>query len=95
MTEPIRLTVIRWQCPFCSCTRAKRATMAEHIARCWQNPAAQSCHTCEHRIEPSGDGFLEPFSPEGCARKIELPERGLPLNCSQWTHASPKGPPLD
>lgn len=87
--EPIRKPVVRWQCPHCSRTRAKRQAIAEHIARCWHNPDARSCFTCDHRWQPSGDGINEPFSPEGCSLGIQLPERGLPVHCPSHERIDP------
>lgn len=85
MTEPIRYPTVRWQCPFCLRTRAKRPVIREHIAHCYHNPAARGCLTCDLRIEPSGDGINEPFSAEDCRRGVEMPDRGLPVHCHLWS----------
>lgn len=52
---PIPVVVTRHQCPHCRITRAKRAAMVAHIARCWQNPAVRACKTCRH-YEPPQEG---------------------------------------
>lgn len=87
--EPIRKPVVRWECPHCHRTWARRSATTEHMARCWRNPATRSCFTCEHREEPSGDGIVEPFSPEGCRLGVPLPEVGLPLHCMSHQLAQP------
>lgn len=79
--EPIRKPVVRWQCGYCPRTLARRTAIVEHMDRCWRNPAARGCLTCVHRYEPSGDGIIEPFSPEGCRVGVPMPDNGLPIHC--------------
>ena len=48
LREPVAIKVTRYICPFCSRGRSKRTATAEHIERCWKNPAVKSCLTCVH-----------------------------------------------
>jgi hypothetical protein len=96
---PIALTVVRYRCPFCTRTRAKKATTAAHIARCWHNPEVRACLTCEHRdaggdacgCEPGcnwgNDG--QPYHPS-CGAGLDLGEDHRPVsNCPQWHPRDP------
>jgi hypothetical protein len=52
--EPV--TVTRYRCPFCHRSRSSKKATAEHIARCWLNPAVRSCKTCvNYDFWPAGD----------------------------------------
>ena len=56
LPAPVPVTVQRYECPFCKRRRSAKRTAAEHIARCWRNPAARACKTCEHWVnEPGGE----------------------------------------
>lgn len=48
MSQPIAFKTIRYRCPHCPRTGASKTRIAEHIGRCWTNPAARGCKTCEH-----------------------------------------------
>jgi hypothetical protein len=64
--EPIPVKVTRYRCPCCPRTASGKARMVEHIGRCWLNPEARGCKTCEH---------FEPYGPEwsdGCAVGVDL-----------------------
>lgn len=52
---PIRIQVVRWKCPACSKSYANKSATTAHIGRCWYNPAARSCKTCDHFIGRMGD----------------------------------------
>lgn len=53
---PVPVTVQRFECPFCRCRRSARKATADHIARCWLNPAARACKTCKFFTdEPDGE----------------------------------------
>lgn len=82
---PIPVVVTRHQCPFCRITRAKRAAIVAHIARCWRNPAARGCKTCEHfePADPDGPYPEHPGWPEGCAQEHDL-TAGLQADCPSW-----------
>jgi hypothetical protein len=68
MTEPIVITVRRHKCPHCARSCAKKAHTVAHIGRCWANPAARGCKTCEHfRQGPEGEGCAEGVSLAGSA----------------------------
>lgn len=79
--QPIVLQVVRYRCPFCTRARAKKTAATEHIARCWNNPAAKACKTCIH-YEPGEDGLYpgHPGFPETCGVERDL-TRGLHTNC--------------
>lgn len=82
---PVPFTVTRYRCPLCSRTRSSKKAIAEHIARCWFNPAARSCKTCEHYDAGyDADINAHPSSPETCHVGISLAD-GLPINCPKWT----------
>jgi len=51
---PEAVVVTRWRCPFCRRSRSHKKAAAEHIARCWLNPAARSCKTCAN-LSPGYD----------------------------------------
>lgn len=74
MPEPIALHVVRYRCPFCTRSRAKRATTEQHIARCWHNPEARACLTCEH-YDTGGDAC-------GCAPGCNWGNSGRPVTPS-------------
>lgn len=64
---PVVLQVTRYQCPFCTRARAKKAATEQHIARCWRNPEARACKTCIN-YEPAEEGPYpeHPGWPESC-----------------------------
>ena len=89
--RPEPVTVTRWRCPFCHRSRAHKSTTAEHIARCWLNPAARSCKTCAHyELEPGGescfpgrpcncnDGYAE------CAAGVDIADYSIKNGCPLW-----------
>lgn len=69
---PVAITVTRFRCPFCPGSRSKKSATAEHILRCWKNPANRSCKTCVHYQAPS-------TGPSG--------EPGHDCSCSDWDEA--------
>ncbi|WP_372344665.1 hypothetical protein [Streptomyces sp. KL116D] len=80
---PIPVVVTRHQCPFCRITRAKKARMVAHIARCWRNPAVRACKTCV-RFEPAEEGPYpeDPGWPAGCTAGHAIdPPRS---DCGDW-----------
>lgn len=90
MTTPIRITVVRYQCPHCRRTHSKRAAAEAHIARCWHNPGARGCKTCAHFIQESPGPYPEhPNVPEECGagRITDGPVTG----CPQWDAAETGG----
>lgn len=90
---PIALTVTRYRCPFCTRSRAKKATTAEHIARCWHNPEVRACLTCEHH-EPAVSSNEQCIpgrdcncgsSPEGCYHPDgPRPFEAVRTDCPLW-----------
>lgn len=85
---PVPFTVTRYRCPLCSRTRSSKKAIGEHIARCWLNPAARSCKTCDHYDPGSngcwGDPMCNCASGEDCRAGVDLVD-GLPINCPKWT----------
>lgn len=89
MTAPVAVQVTRYACPFCSRSRAKKSATAEHIGRCWSNPATRSCKTCLH----FEDGSVEPPALGGVGASCEA-GRDLPgyeempvVGCPLWESA--------
>ena len=84
MSEPIRKPVVRWQCPHCFHTMSARTRMVEHIARCWLNPDARSCKTCEHANESAGYVHSCFVGVEFLASDPRHDRPVLPINCDKW-----------
>lgn len=79
MTEPEKITVTRHRCPHCRRSWSRKKAATGHIARCWSNPAAQSCKTRAFYV------------PEECAAGVDLRQfddedgrRVLPIGCPKW-----------
>lgn len=53
---PVPVMVRRFACPFCKRSRSAKKATAEHIGRCWENPAVRSCKTCAHLVDVQGGG---------------------------------------
>jgi len=89
MTTAIRLKVVRYQCPHCHRTHSKKAAAEQHIARCWQNPAAHACKTCVHFTPADSDGPYpeHPGWPEQCEQGRKLLS-GLHAGCPVWAPAT-------
>lgn len=84
MTTAIRLKVVRYQCPHCSRTHSKKAAAEQHIARCWNNPAARACKTCRHFMPESEGPYAEhPLISEECLAGRKLLS-GLHAGCPLW-----------
>ncbi|MFJ8555287.1 hypothetical protein [Streptomyces sp. NPDC093676] len=84
---PLPVVVTRHQCPHCRrYTRARRDRVKQHMARCWQNPAARACKTCVHYepADPDGPYPEHPGWPEGCAQDRDL-ANGLHVHCPSHT----------
>jgi len=89
--EPV--TVTRWRCPFCHRSRAHKKATAEHIARCWLNPAVRSCKTCAN-LEPGGDacgcepgcnwGSPSGSIPDSCAAGVNISDGQIKTACPLW-----------
>ena len=86
MSAPIALMVRRYQCPHCPHRRAKKATIVEHIGRCWHNPDARGCLTCRH-YEPGTASEPEvgwPGTPPSCDRGVSLDGRPVCPECNGY-----------
>jgi hypothetical protein len=76
--------VRRFECPFCSRRRAAKKAVAEHLGRCWLNPAVRSCKTCAHLDEYDGGDTCFPGRPcdcnapsRSCRAGVKFEENGL------------------
>ena len=80
---PDRVTVTRYRCRFCRrYSRSKPGPVADHMTRCWRNPAVRACKTCAHHQEAAEpDVGLSGF--EWCdAQDVELD--GIRDHCPLW-----------
>jgi hypothetical protein len=68
--EPVEYTTKRYRCPFCTRSRSSRKAAAEHMARCWHNPAVRGCKTCRH-FEP----YTSATDGECCGLGVDLARR--------------------
>lgn len=96
MPEPITLVapeaivVTRYRCPFCHRSRSSKRAAAEHIARCWLNPAVKACKTCVHyEFGPSGDYCLGTpcncnEASVSCAEGIGIGDFSIKTACPLW-----------
>jgi hypothetical protein len=93
MPEPEMVMVRRYQCPYCHRRRASKSAVAQHMERCWLNPAARSCKTCAHYEYYAGSGLSDPCVPgefchcddpaESCGKDVDL-TGGLKSGCPLW-----------
>lgn len=99
MSAPIPVRTIRYACPFCARSRAKKAATVEHIGRCWFNPGNRTCKTCKHFKEAftaSPDDWCFPGRhcscndfDAYCAEDVDLPgfeDRPI-VDCPLWQSA--------
>jgi hypothetical protein len=88
------IVVTRHQCPHCRrYTRARRDRVEQHMARCWQNPAARGCKTCRwhqeerwssHQCHPGHDCGCDSW-PEACCHEDGPKQLDQPIiNCEYW-----------
>lgn len=88
MLEPIPVRVTRYRCPHCHRSHASKARCVAHIGRCWDNPEARGCKTCEHFQPYERGGYDSPDMPEACALGIRLSTGGeasnLLVHCTKW-----------
>ena len=85
---PIPFVVTSYRCPHCYRTRASKAVTADHMTRCWHNPAAKGCKTCDNYYPGDngceGDPGCNCASPEFCnIAGIDL-NGTLRVHCDQW-----------
>jgi hypothetical protein len=85
VSEPEPITVKRYRCPFCRRSRSSKRATAQHIARCWLNPATRSCKTCANFEEGHDACGCEP----GC--NWGSPAGGIPAACTAGRNL-PDGP---
>lgn len=83
LAQPIACVTTRYRCPWCRrFSRSRKAAVADHMTRCWRNPAVRACVTCAHfsRTEPEPEVGLSGY--EYCeAQHFELAavQDGCPL----------------
>jgi hypothetical protein len=92
-TIPEQITVTRWRCPFCRRSRSAKRAAAEHMARCWLNPAVRSCKTCAN-FEPAADACgCEPGCnwgspaggiPDRCGAGADISDGEVRTGCRLW-----------
>lgn len=90
MTGPIPVRVLRHRCPHCTKTYNRPGRTREHMGRCWNNPEARGCKTCQHFVEGHDACGCEPGCNwgnagqpvhEGCAVGVNLSGRPACGNC--------------
>lgn len=93
MTAPIAFKATRYRCPFCPRTGSSKARVTEHMSRCWTNPEARGCKTCEHFRDGYDACGCEPGCnwgnsgepiPESCAAGVDLTGRPQCVACKGW-----------
>lgn len=77
--QPIPFTTTRYRCPTCPRTASSKARMVGHIGRCWLNPEARGCKTCEH-FEQWG-----PENHDACAVGVDLSGRPACPTCGGFS----------
>ncbi|WP_280244979.1 hypothetical protein [Nocardia abscessus] len=92
MADPVAYTVVRHRCVFCRYSRTRRATVADHIERCWHNPQTRTCRTCASFVPAGAGRDCVPGRPCSCddtdafcEEGVTLPADGLPvIACPRW-----------
>jgi hypothetical protein len=91
MSDAVKVLVTRYQCPHCTRSRSRKSATVEHIARCWHNPAARSCKTCDHYDQGSNgcidDYYCNCASGEKCWAGVDLSDGQLRIHCPKWSPA--------
>lgn len=77
---PVPVLVRRFECPFCQRRRSAKSATAEHIGRCWLNPAVRSCKTCAHLDEYEGGPTCFPGRPCDCNDASRRCDAGVQLD---------------
>ncbi len=92
---PIPVTVRRYRCPYCRHQRARRAAAIAHLQRCWHNPAARACLTCDHYAPPHEKDRINPPEPAACyaagsPEPLPTDERFPLTHCPLWQGSAPE-----
>lgn len=75
----------RFQCPFCSFSRATKRLVVEHIARCWHDPANKTCRSCVFFERGHLEGYvLEREVPDACALGEPVQPKEPVVGCHLW-----------
>ena len=79
--EPVKVTVTRFDCPFCGSRfrSSRKANVADHMTRCWSDPAKKTCRTCAH-FERAAYADAE----DSCALGVAVPQDGPVIGCPVW-----------
>jgi hypothetical protein len=65
LAEPIACQTIRYRCPFCRrFSRSRKSAVADHMARCWLNPAVRACKTGAH-FQPGNGAGISTYCQDG------------------------------
>lgn len=88
-TEPEQFVATRFRCPHCRRSWSSKKLAADHMGRCWRNPAARACKTCAHYFLHAAEPDVGYVGEEGCDLGVQWPEslRGvetLAVHCEQW-----------
>jgi hypothetical protein len=88
LAQPIAYQVRRYQCPHCRrFARSKPAPVADHMTRCWLNPAVRACKTCTHHHQEAAEPDVGLDGFEWCdAQDIQLD--GICTGCPLWAMRS-------
>lgn len=86
--RPVEYTTTRFACPFCRrYSRSKREPVADHMTRCWKNPAVRACKTCHHFCQQDTEPEVGLAAVEWCdAQDVGLD--GIRDHCPLWAPQS-------
>lgn len=84
LAQPLAYQVTRYGCPHCRrYARSRPAPVADHMTRCWRNPAVRACKTCTHHCQEAAEPDVGFRGFEWCdAQDVELD--GIRDHCPLW-----------
>jgi hypothetical protein len=82
--QPVQYSVTRFKCPFCGRSRSTRPPIVEHIARCWKNPDAHACLTCQHFERQAPEPEVGFYGMEWCGAQDAELIQGVVTGCPLW-----------
>jgi hypothetical protein len=84
VSQPIPVRVTRYACPHCPRTHSSRQRAVAHMGRCWYNPAAKGCKTCEYFMPAEHADYVSgyPGADEYCMRGVGLTGRPSCATCA-------------
>lgn len=63
--QPVACVTTRYRCPWCRrFSRTRKAAVADHMTRCWLNPAVRACKTCRF-FQPGNRAGLAAYCYDG------------------------------